>query len=232
MTPRVLILDNAVHRFLFKPPWHWKAALGAVPVDVVNVPSGRRIPPLDEYTHLILTGSEASVLEPKPWFDAEAKAIREATERGLPMLGSCFGHQMLVHALSGPERLRRSETPEVGWIEVDVFERDELLADVPRPWHVFSFHLDEVVAPSPPWRVLARSDRCAVHAVRYGDRPIWGIQPHPEISERKAEFFARLYLLVYGGAGRETVSGLRRPEPRDRAIHGIVQRFLGVRRAG
>ena len=33
-----------------------------------------------------------------------------------------------------------------------------------------------------PWRVLARSDRCAVHVMRYGDEPVWGIQAHPEVT--------------------------------------------------
>lgn len=228
MKRRVLIIDNAIHRFLFKPPWHWKACLRGTAVDVVNAPSGHPLPDLGGYTHVILTGSEASLLAQRPWFEEECRLIRDAAHRGIPLLGSCFGHQMLVYALSGPAALRPSKTPEVGWVSVDVIEPDELLADVPHPWHVFSFHFDEVADPPTPWKILARSDRCAVHALRYGNRPIWGIQAHPEISERKAEFLARLYLLVCGRAGRRAATDFRRPAVRDRAVHSIVRRFLSV----
>jgi GMP synthase-like glutamine amidotransferase len=226
MEPRVLILNNAIHRALFKPAWHWRSALGSTFVDVIHPPSGQPVPSLDRYSHLILTGSEASILRPKAWFDIEVKTILEAQDRAMPILGSCFGHQMLVYALSGAQFLRRSVTPEVGWIRLTVREHDPLFADVPNPWHVFSFHFDEAAELPPPWKVLAESSHCPVHAIRYGDRPIWGIQPHPEISERKAEFITRLYLLLYGGARQRAIAGCRRPPSRDRAIHGIVQRFL------
>jgi len=228
MTRRVLILDNAVHRHLFKPAWHWRARLAGhdCEVESANVPSGARIPPLDDVTHLILTGSEASILDPAGWIGVEVAAVRDAVDRGIPILGSCFGHQMLVHALSGPEHLRRSERPEVGWTTLELLDDDDLLDGVPRPWSVFSFHFDEVVDPPSPWRVLARSDRCAVQAIRYGDRPVWGLQPHPEIARWKAEFLIRLFVLFKRRAAREILAASRRRPNDVRAIASIVWRFI------
>ena len=228
MPKHVLILDNAIHWFLFRPPWHWKPYLRDVDVDVVNVPSGRPIPPLDSYTHVLLTGSEASILQPKPWFEREEAAIREAVDLGIPILGSCFGHQMLVRALSGPEHLTRSPVPEIGWISLDRLQEDELFVDAPDPWHTFSYHLDEVVGPPEPWRVLARSAISPVHVIRYGDRPIWGIQAHPELPLWKARLFLAIYLSFAKRERRRLVSAMRKPSQEDRVTDTVVARFLAT----
>jgi len=226
MPARLLILDNTVRRFLLRLPRHWTPYLEGVDVEVVNVPSGRPIPPPGDYTHLLLTGSETSILEPRPWFDREADAVREAAERDLSILGSCFGHQMLVYALSGPAHLARSPVPEVGWIGIERLADDELLADAPSPWHTFSSHFDEVVDPPSPWRVLARSKDCAVQAIRYGERPIWGLQPHPELPLAKARLFLSLYLLLSKRERRRLILAMRKPSHEDRIADRIVSRFL------
>lgn len=180
MQKRVLVIDNSIDRATYRPVEEWSRHFTGVPFEAVHVPSGEPIPPLDRFTHLIVTGSEASVCRPEKWFDAEADVVRGAVDRGLAVLGSCFGHQMLAWALSGPECVRRAPSPELGWVAVDVLERDPLLADLATPWHAFAAHLDEVVDPPAPWRVLAANAACAVQAMRYGDHPVWGIQPHPE----------------------------------------------------
>ncbi len=230
MSKRVLILDNALHRRIFRPPRHWRVFLEEVPVDVVNVPSGQPIPDLRGYSHLILTGSETSITRPKAWFGAEVKAILGARDLGIPMLGSCFGHQMLVYALSGPQYLRTSPTPEIGWTVLEQITPDPLFAETPTPWYVFSFHFDEVFEPPPPWRVLARSALCPVHVLRYGGEPIWGIQAHPEISPRKAKLFLRLFLLVRRHAKKRILAVWSRSPDDDRAISSIVSKFLDVSR--
>jgi GMP synthase-like glutamine amidotransferase len=232
MRTRLLILDNAVHRFLFRPHGHWSPYLRAADADVVNVPSGRPVPPLDGYTHLLLTGSEASIVDPKPWFEREADVVREARDRRLPTLGSCFGHQMLVLALSGPLHLIRSSTPEIGWIALEKLDDDDLIADAPDPWITFSYHFDEVVDPPPPWRVLARSRDCPTHVIRYGDLPIWGIQAHPELSLAKARLFLGLYLLFAERDRRRLISAMRRPSREDRIADRIAERFLASRSGG
>jgi len=228
MPKRVLIVDNAVHRFLFKPPWHWKAHLKGVDIKVVNLPAGHRVPSLDRFTHLILTGSEASIVEPKPWFDVEAKLIRDAVAIGIPTLASCFGHQMLVYALSGPEYLRRSCPPEVGWADIEMIEEDPLFEGVANPWRTFVYHFDEVSAPPPPWRVLGKSNVCPVHVIRYGNHQVWGIQPHPEMSSRKAILFMRFTLLLGRKPSRHILRAIRNVPPRNDVAEIVVRRFLAM----
>ena len=228
MPSRVLIVDNAVHRFLFRPAWHWKAHLKRVDSVTVNLPSGAAIPSLDRFSHVILTGSETSILAPKPWFEKEAKLIRDAVDRGIPILGSCFGHEMLVHALSGPEYLRRADPPEVGWAEVEIVASDPLLDGLPNPWSTFVFHFGEVIDPPAPWRVLGRSRHCKTHVLRYGDRPVWGIQAHPEISSRKARLFLRFTLLLGLRPARQILRALRNAPPRNDVADTVLRRFLEV----
>lgn len=226
MPTRVLILDNAVHRRLFRPPWHWKAHLKGTPTDVVNVPSSRPIPSLANYTHLILTGSEASILNSSPWYEKEADVIRSAVERGLPILGSCFGHQMLVYALSGPQFLASARPPEVGWADIEMLEADPLFAGVPNPWRTFVYHFDEVVNPPPPWRILGRSRSSEAHVIRFGDHQVWGIQAHPEISSEKAKAILRLTLLFGRKPARHIFHALRNVPPRNHVASSVVKRFL------
>ena len=228
MTKRVLILDGSIYPDIYRPADEWRALLGGVPADAVHLPSGEPVPDLAPYTHIIVTGSEASINRPESWFEVEAEVVRRAFELGKPILGSCFGHQMLARALSGPQCTAVSASPEVGWIEVFVLERDALVDGLPNPIHMFASHFDEVKDPPPPWRVLARSSGCAIQIMRYADRPIWGIQAHPEIPPENAR------RLMEGLLSRTPqMAPLVRPAlsqtPRDDGIAAeVVRRFLAV----
>jgi len=224
--PSVLIVDNAVHRLLFKPSWHWKPYMRGINTRTVNLPSGASIGSLDRITHLLLTGSETTILKPQPWFEREAALIREAVRRDISILGSCFGHQMLVYALSGPDYLRRSAPPEVGWAHIEMTNSDPLFEGLPNPWSTFVYHFDEVVDPPEPWRTLGRTKHCPTHLLRYGDQPIWGIQPHPEISSGKSRFFLCATLLLGGKSARHIGHALRNVPPRNNVAERIVRQFL------
>ncbi|MBI5502902.1 MAG: gamma-glutamyl-gamma-aminobutyrate hydrolase family protein [Deltaproteobacteria bacterium] len=223
---RVLILDGAVYRDIYRPADHWRALLGDVPADSVHLPSGEPVPDLRRYTHLVVSGSEASIVRPEPWYHVEADVVRRAANAGLRILGSCFGHQMLARALSGERHVAQAPTPEVGWIALEVLQPDPLFADVPPRHSVFASHFDEVRDPPAPWRVLARSADCAVHAMRHGDDPIWGLQAHPEITPSDARILIEGFLLH-----EPQLAPLMRPalsaEPRDDGTAmPIVRSFL------
>ena len=61
---RVLIVDNSLSRPIYVPERPWGCYLGDVPYDVVHVPDGEEIPPVADYTHMILSGSTASLVTP------------------------------------------------------------------------------------------------------------------------------------------------------------------------
>jgi len=186
MKTRILVLDNALDRTAFRFADQWSRSFGKTPFDVLHMPGNDPVPSLDDYTHILLTGSEASLRTPEPWFEIEADVVREASDRGHCILGCGFGHQMLAWALSDPNCIRPSRIPELGWVAIDVIGIDPLLAPVPNPWHAYTAHTDEVVLPPDPWIILASNGACSVQAMRFGDQPIWGIQPHPETTPDEA----------------------------------------------
>jgi len=225
---RVLILDNSLNRPIYRPVNQWRRHLDGVPSDAVHMPSAKELPSLDDYTHVIITGSTASLVAPPAWADAEAELVREAAERSLAILGSCFGHQMLVYTLSGHEHVARAASPEVGWIAVEMSAEDALFADLPNPWHAFAWHYDEVVDPPPPWRVLGSSSVCGVHVIRYGDAPIWGLQSHPEATPCDAKTLLLLQRLFRDGNSVETCVAICQEPQDDKIIGVLVERFLAT----
>lgn len=226
MEKRILILDGSLDRSVYRPVEQWARHLDGVPFDAVHLPSNEPVPPLSSYTHVLLTGSEASFEEPQAWFDVEADVVRDAVGRGLAVLGSCFGHQMLVWALSGSEYVRRAPRPELGWITVHIVKPDPLLADVPNPWHTFASHLDEAVAPPEPWSVLATNDACRAQAIHYGDHPVWGIQPHPETSPDEAKLLMRSAIDKYPDYVEQIRQAMEGPVRDDRVTPRLIEAFL------
>jgi len=223
---RVLLVDNSLSRPIYVPERQWGCYLGDVPYDVVHIPGGEEIPPVADYTHMILSGSTASLVDPPDWAAVEVDLVTQAADEGLAILGSCFGHQMLVYALSGSDHVQRAATSEVGWIEVEMTTEDWLFADAPNPWHAFAWHYDEVVDPPEPWRVLGHSTACPVHAIRYGDAPIWGLQSHPESKPCAAKTLLLLDFLVFDWGSEEIWAALWQKPQDDRIVGSLIERFL------
>jgi len=65
MGKRILVLDGSIDRLVYRPVEQWGRHLGDVPFDAVHIPSSAPIPSLDRYTHVLLTGSEASFEQPQ-----------------------------------------------------------------------------------------------------------------------------------------------------------------------
>jgi GMP synthase-like glutamine amidotransferase len=93
--PNLLILDDALDHQIYQPVEHWKLALGFDP-DHIHVPSGEPLPVAGAHTHVILTGSEASILNRASWVDDEIRWVQEAIKQEVRMLGSCWGHQLIA----------------------------------------------------------------------------------------------------------------------------------------
>ena len=76
--------------------------------------------------------------------------------------------------------MRRAAKAEFGWIDIPVLNAGDVLPT--GSFQTFTSHFDEIVPEChPEMRLLASTPDCVVQAVRWGARPVWGIQPHPEI---------------------------------------------------
>jgi GMP synthase (glutamine-hydrolysing) len=141
----------------------------------------------DRFGGVVITGSAAGVNDGLPWVAELVDFIRGAVRDGVPVLGVCFGHQVLAEAVLGPGAIRAAPRPEVGWFEITHSGSSPLLAGTPETFTTFLSHGDEVIPErAGPLEVFARSERCAVQGYRVPDRRAWGVQFHAEMSLAEA----------------------------------------------
>jgi len=177
-----------------------------------------------EGNDLVLTlGSEWSVYWPHvaDSVAAEARLIRDARERGVPIFGICYGNQVMAHALGGT--VERAREPEIGWHQV-VSDLPEVIAE--GPW--MQWHYDVVTVP-PTADEIARS-AVGPQAWRLGRS--FCTQFHPEATETMIRRWASseggsAELLKYGMKPDQLIDDSRRnvADSRPAAEH-IVDWFL------
>jgi len=123
---------------------------------------------------LILSGGPASV-----YAEGAPRLERGLLELGVPVMGICYGMQLLVHELGG--RVEEAEVGEFGRSEVTVTEPGTLLKGMPKEQTCWMSHRDTVIEPPPGFTALASSSVSPVAAVEDAKRGIYGIQFHPEV---------------------------------------------------
>lgn len=144
---------------------------------------------LDGFDGIFLSGSPHGAYEDIAFIHREHALIEQAAARGLPMLGICFGSQILASALCGRDQVFRRASCEIGYKTLPVStaaRNDPVCGALGEGVHMFVWHNDEVRAGHPDMTILARSDDCPNQIWRYRDQPAWGIQGHPEITRDQA----------------------------------------------
>ncbi len=145
--------------------------------------SGEPLPELRGFDAVMMTGSPLSVTEAAEWMRRSGDYLREAGERGVPVLGVCFGHQLLSVAYGG-RVIRGPSGREIGTVEMalsDEGARDFLFRGIPRTFAVQATHEDLVPELPPGAALLARNTHTPVQAMAFGAR-VRGVQFHPELS--------------------------------------------------
>ncbi|HZX10488.1 MAG TPA: type 1 glutamine amidotransferase [Acidobacteriota bacterium] len=183
---RVAIIDNSIDKSIYDPVNHWSQFLDVKWVSFRAKKSDFPDDTRKNFTHIILTGSEASIMDRSPWVLDEIEFVKEAVSQKIPILGSCYGHQMIALALAGPQCVRRSPFPEIGWIPIKILRENALLGKKGL-FHSYTIHFDEVIGLGNDYDILASTDLCSIHAFQKKKSCVWGIQSHPEISPEKGK---------------------------------------------
>ena len=140
-------------------------------------------PPPSDFDALMVFGGSMHVDQDDghPWLGPEKEFLRDALDRGVPILGVCLGSQLLAAAAGAAPY--RSDEPEIGWYEIEVTEAgaaDPVIGPLAPSVELFEWH--HYVAPLPPGAIeLARTPLC-VQAFRIDGKPAWGLQFHAEVT--------------------------------------------------
>jgi GMP synthase (glutamine-hydrolysing) len=234
-TTRLLVVDLSIDPGTYPPVEHWTAGRQLAfdsfrPLDTLEMPEVRL------YSHAIFTGSEASITGDEPWITRAEELVVALVRSGIPLLGSCFGHQLLVRALSGRPYVRASSTPEFGWLSVRQNldgVHDPLWRGIPNPFQTFSAHFDEVNPIPADWVSLGASPGCRHAMIRFRHGPVWGIQHHPEISVAEGQRLLLLFRETMPPGKAVLIRENLFPEPQDSRITDLLMaNFLSMARPG
>jgi GMP synthase (glutamine-hydrolysing) len=190
---RVLVVqagsaDPAVRaRFGDYPDWFARHLAPQVELRVVR-PYEEPLPAALGFDGILVTGSPRSVLDREPWMaDTGGYLLQAARDR--PVLGVCFGHQLLADALGGRVE-RNPRGREAGTSEVELTEagrRDPLFASLPDRFAAQQTHADHVPALPPAATLLATNAFSPVQAFGAGE-VLRAVQFHPEMDEERSRW--------------------------------------------
>jgi len=131
----------------------------------------------------IISGSQCSTYDDQPWIADTENWARVAHDAGIPMLGICWGHQLLAEALGG--RVADMGELELGYRTIRRVGASQLFNGVSRTFTAFETHTDAVVELPEDARVTARNDT-GIQGFQFGRT--YGVQFHPEYDMEAARW--------------------------------------------
>jgi GMP synthase-like glutamine amidotransferase len=159
--------------------------------ETVPAHEGAPLPDPEQLGGILITGSAAGVHDDLPWLDPLRDFIRRSYAARTPMLGVCFGHQIMADALGG--EVRKSEK---GWglgrHSYRITRRPDLLAGDARELAIACSHQDQVVTRPPEADVFLGSDFTPNAGLLYHNGAAISVQPHPEFDDDYALALAEL----------------------------------------
>ncbi|SIR51633.1 GMP synthase (glutamine-hydrolysing) [Haladaptatus litoreus] len=139
-----------------------------------------------DFDAAVVSGSRSSVYWDEEWIPPLKEWVEVAIESGMPMLGICYGHQLLADVLGGD--VRDMGEYEIGYREVEHVGESPLFDGIESEFVAFTTHSDEVAELPPGAKAIAENDY-SNHGFRKED--VFGVQFHPEYDMDTAEEVTR-----------------------------------------
>ncbi len=180
-------------------------------VRVINVAGDETLPAHNEVASVVITGAHAMVTEHHAWSERAATWLVGAVARKLPILGICYGHQLLAYALGG-EVGDNPQGREFGTVNLTLTaagHTDQLLKHIahtksnpsPATFKGHMAHTQSILRLPPKARVLATSAHEAYAAVAFTPTT-WGVQFHPEFDSNVTCRYIVTYAELLRGEGQ------------------------------
>tara|TARA_B100000029_G_scaffold192682_1_gene190748 strand:+ start:6761 stop:7552 length:792 start_codon:yes stop_codon:yes gene_type:complete len=183
---------------------------------------------IDSIAGVIVTGSAAYVTDEEQWNFVGADYLREANESLIPILGVCYGHQLVAWAFDGEVAFSPSGR-EIGTASIRLTEaarEDPLFSDIPKRFNAQISHQQSVMRLPLNAVRLATNEFAANQAYRIGDTT-WGIQFHPEFSAEvmREYIMSRSEAISEEGIDSQVLLNAVKDTPHSGAI---LQKFCGL----
>lgn len=173
----------------------FQRALGRGHADfrVLRAFAGEPLPTDYDYAGVVVTGSWSMVTDREPWSEASGDYLREAAARQRPILGVCYGHQLLAQAFGGTVGYNPSGR-HAGSAQLQLTEHaatDALFGGLPAQLLVQVSHSQRVLLPPSGALLLGHCERDPYHVFRLGETT-WGVQFHPEFDAEVSRRYIEL----------------------------------------
>jgi GMP synthase (glutamine-hydrolysing) len=201
---------------------------GAQDTAVIDVSKGESLAAPADYSSAIITGSPAMVTEHLEWSERAAEWVRGAVQCRLPLLGVCYGHQLMAYALGG-EVAYLDGGVELGTLDVYMETYDNpVFNGLPKIFKANLVHSQTVTKLPPEALAIAHSERDPNQIIIYND-VTFSVQFHPEYSGA----VMRDYIELYKAESREDAEKFDKLAAEDTPeSRGILRKFIELYAGG
>ncbi|WP_137113587.1 glutamine amidotransferase [Mesorhizobium sp. GR13] len=197
-------------------------------VRIIDIEAAEPLPAdLNDYAGAIISGSASMVSSQAPWMQKAEAWLRGAVASGLPVLGVCFGHQLLSHALGGSVG-PNAEGLEGGTVDINFrADGDPLFGGIGPQVALQAHHYETVLVPPQGAQILASSPHDRHQALRHAMNA-WSVQFHPELTMPMMHVLMDALSTGSDPHGHAQMRDTLRPSPEGPLL---LRRFVSLARA-
>ncbi len=200
-------------------------------VRVFDAQHADALPAHGECAGVVISGAHAMITDELPWMLRLSDWTARVVAAQVPLLGICFGHQMLARALGGKVDFHPLGR-EIGSVAIErhaAAVSDPLFADMPAHFHAHAVHAQSVRKLPKGATLLAGNAFEPTHAFRVGGCA-WGVQFHPEFNAARMSLYLDHFAPALQAAGQDAAS-IRAGLIETPESAGLLRRFARLARA-
>lgn len=208
--------------------WISAGLKSSLPKQVLLAWDSPEFPPLAEVAGVIVSGSHAMVTDRLPWSERLGDWLKSSLQAEVPVLGICYGHQLLAHACGGKVG-NRAEGIEIGTHQIQLAAQaaeDPLFGKIPAQFSANLVHFQSVLELPESALLLASSAAEPHQAFRIG-HCAWGVQFHPEFSSAAMDGYIQQVRLTHSANALDSAIATATPE-----ASSLLRRFGELCEAG